>query len=80
MGNLYVGSSNGLDKGQRAVAKALGLKRVPTHKNHHAEENLLKNVPYLRRVGTSKRSPCGASEHNCAGQLSDRGILVDNID
>jgi RHS repeat-associated protein len=77
-GNLFAGSSNGFDAGQRATANELGAKRVPSSKGLHAEENLMRNVNGLKKLGTSKRSPCGASEHNCAAQLSERGIEVDN--
>ena len=44
----------------------------------HAEENLMRNVNGLKRVGTS-RPPCGVDRNNCAGQLAERGIEVDNL-
>ncbi|WP_444923039.1 FG-GAP-like repeat-containing protein [Microbulbifer sp. DLAB2-AF] len=78
-GNLFAGSSNGFDAGQRAAADALGIKRVPSRRGTHAEEDLMHYVNGLKKVGTSKRSPCGASEHNCAAQLLKRGIEVDNL-
>ncbi len=77
-GQLFAGSSNGFDRGQRAAAQSRGVTCVSCKKGAHAEENLMREVPGLRRVGTSKRSPCGPSEHNCAGQLADRGIEVEN--
>lgn len=78
-GNLLAGSSNGFDAGQREMADKLGIRRVPTSKGLHAEENLMKCVTGLKSVGTSKRDPCGPSEHDCAGQLNSSGIDVDNI-
>jgi len=79
-GNLHAGSSNGFDRGQREAADNLGVSRVPSRKGNHAEENLMDAVPDLKRVGTSKRNPCGPSEKNCAGQLKEKGIEVDNVD
>ena len=76
-GNMFIGSSNGLDAGQRAAARRLGLMRVPGSSSLHAEEELLRGVPTLRRVGTSVRSPCGPAEHGCAIQLRMRGVEVD---
>ena len=78
-GNLYAGSSNGFDAGQREMAEKLGIQRVPTSKNKHAEENLMRCVTNLKSVGTNKRDPCGPSEHDCAGQLKAAGIDVDNV-
>ena len=78
-GALHAGSSNGFDAGQRAKADELGIKRVPTGKNKHAEENLMKCVRGLKSVGTSKRDPCGPGEHDCEGQLKNAGIDIDNI-
>lgn len=77
-GALFAGSSNGFDSGQRAAAARLGVTCVSCRAGSHAEENLIREVPNLRRVGTSSRSPCGAGEHNCAGQLRDRGIQIEN--
>jgi RHS repeat-associated protein len=77
-GVLWAGSSNGFDKGQRAAADRLGVQRVPSRKGAHAEENLLREVPELKRAGTSKRAPCGAGEHNCAAQLERAGVEIDN--
>lgn len=77
-GALHAGSSNGFDAGQRAMADRIGVIRVPTAGGKHAEENLIKCVPGLKSVGTSKRDPCGPSEHDCAGQLKAAGINVDN--
>lgn len=77
-GRLYAGSSNGFDRGQRAAAEALGIKCVSCKAGAHAEENLLREVPGLRRVGTSKRSPCGPAEHNCRAQLEERGVDIEN--
>ena len=73
-GRLSVGSSNAFDKGQREMADKLNLERVPTKRGHHAEENLMAAKDDLTAVGTYKRAPCGPSEHNCAGQLAERGI------
>ncbi|MGI9303951.1 MAG: polymorphic toxin-type HINT domain-containing protein, partial [Gammaproteobacteria bacterium] len=73
-GNLFAGSSKFFDKGQRAAADALGIKRVPSRKGNHAEENLLDAVPDLRRVGTDKLDPCP----NCLRQLIERGVKIDN--
>ena len=78
-GNLFAASSNGFDAGQRAMADALGIKRVPSKKGNHAEENLMDAIHDLKAVGTSKRDPCGPSEHDCAGQLEKRNIKVDNL-
>ena len=38
----------------------------------------LRDVPDLRRVGTSVRDPCGPDEHNCRQQLLDRGVEIEN--
>jgi RHS repeat-associated protein len=77
-GNLTAGSSNGFDSGQREVADSLGIRRVPTLADQHAEENLLSenegSMWPLKRVGTDARDPCGPTEHNCAQQLTDLGI------
>ncbi len=77
-GNLTAGSSNGFDAGQREMADSLGIRRVPSLADQHAEENLLSDnngsLWPLRRVGTDARTPCGLEEHNCAGQLDDLGI------
>ena len=78
-GNLHAGSSNGFDHGQREAADNLGVNRVPSRKGNHAEENLMDAVENLRKVGTSKRNPCGPGEKNCAGRLRERGIEVDNV-
>ncbi|WP_143331232.1 hypothetical protein [Burkholderia aenigmatica] len=78
-GGLLAGSSNGFDAGQREMADSLGIKRVPAYKNKHAEENLMNCVPGLKSAGTSKRDHRGPSEHNCADQLADKGIDVDNL-
>ena len=77
-GNLHVGSSNGLDRGMREAADRLGVNQVPSRPGLHAEEELMEAINDLRRVGTSKRLPCGPGEHNCAQQLLDRGIEVTN--
>lgn len=76
-GGLFAGSSNGFDAGQRAALERLGITRVPGSGALHAEEELLRGVPTLQRVGTSVRAPCGASEHNCALQLIERGVGVE---
>lgn len=76
-GGLFAGSSNGFDAGQRAALARLGITRVPGSGALHAEEELLRGVPTLQRVGTSVRAPCGASEHNCALQLIERGVGVE---
>jgi RHS repeat-associated protein len=77
-GGLHAGSSNGFDRGQRAAAEKLGVRCVRCKGDNHAEENLLREVPDLRKVGTSKRSPCGPGEHNCRGQLEQRGVKIEN--
>lgn len=77
-GNLHVGSSSGLDAGQTAAAERLGVNQVPSRPGLHAEEELLEGVRDLRSVGTSRRLPCGPGEHNCAGQLLERGVTVTN--
>ncbi len=79
-GKLFAASSNGFDRGQKAMADALGIKAVPSKAGHHAEENLLREVSDLKAVGTSKRWPCGPTEHNCAQQLIDRGVILDNVE
>lgn len=76
---MFAGSSNGFDRGQRAAAEARGVICVSCKKGAHAEENLMREVPDLKPVGTSKRSPCGPSAHNCAGQLANRGVGRDQI-
>jgi hypothetical protein len=78
-GNLHVGSSNGLDRGMREAADRLGVNQVPSRPGLHAEEELMEAIDDLKRVGTSKRLPCGPGEHNCAQQLLDRGIEVTNL-
>jgi hypothetical protein len=35
-------------------------------------------MPGMTDIGTSKPAPCGASEHNCAGQLDAARVTVDN--
>jgi RHS repeat-associated protein len=83
MRNLYAASSNGLDAGQQAKALELGVTPLNTSTMHidgqnlHAEEVLLHNVDNLEAVGTWKRTPCGEVEHNCAQQLSNRGVKVE---
>ena len=76
-GNLFAGSSNGFDRGQREALDRLGITRVPGSASLHAEEELLRGVSGLQRVGTSVRTPCGPSEHNCALQLLQRGVAVE---
>jgi hypothetical protein len=82
-GNLFAASSNGLDAGQQAKALELGMTPLNTStvqvdgKTLHAEEVLLHNIDDLESVGTWKRIPCGTTEHNCAKQLSDKGIKVE---
>ncbi|QWW19103.1 hypothetical protein I6B53_08240 [Schaalia sp. 19OD2882] len=75
-GGLWAGSSNGFDRGQAAMCDKLGIEIVPTMNGKHAEEELLNGVPDLVAVGTSNRMPCGPAEHDCAGQLADKGIQV----
>lgn len=77
-GKLYAGSSNGFDAGMRAVCDRLGISRVPSRLGCHAEEDLLRAIPGLKRIGTSKSAPCGPAGHNCASQLRDRGVEIDN--
>jgi RHS repeat-associated protein len=76
-GGLFAGSSGGFDAGQRAALARLGITRVPGSAELHAEEELLRGVPGLQRVGTSIRLPCGPAEHNCAQQLIDAGVEVE---
>lgn len=76
-GNLFAGSSNRFDRGQKVVAEKLGVKIVKSKAGQHAEENLMREVPGLKRVGTSVRAPCGPTEHNCAQQLADALIEVE---
>jgi hypothetical protein len=76
-GNLFAGSSSGFDKGQRAVLNELGITRVAGSGKLHAEEELMREVPDLWRIGTSVRMPCGPAEHNCALQLLLRGVVVE---
>ena len=77
-GNLTAGSSNGFDGGQRAMADSLGIRRVPSLADQHAEENLISDnegsIWPLKRVGTDARIPCGPDEHDCAAQLDALGI------
>ena len=77
-GNLYAASSNRFDRGQRAAAKALNIQCVNCRGKAHAEEHLIREVPGLRRVGTSNQPPCGPSGNNCRGQLLERGVVIDN--
>jgi RHS repeat-associated protein len=77
-GGLHAGSSNGFDAGQRAALQRNGVHRVPGSGRLHAEEELLRDVPDLQRVGTSVRDPCGPDEHNCRQQLLDRGVEIEN--
>jgi hypothetical protein len=74
-GGVFAGSSNGFDGGQRAVLEELGITQVPGSRVLHAEEELLR-IPNLKRVGTSKRRPCGTApgDHNCSQQLRDAGV------
>ena len=83
-GNLYSASSNGLDKGQRAKSKELGVEPINSStmydtkgKNLHAEEVLMQEVENLEKVGTWPREACGIDEHNCLGQLEDKDIKVE---
>lgn len=76
-GELFAGSSNGFDAGQRAALEDLGITRVPGSPELHAEEELLRGVPGLTRVGTSVRMPCGPLEHDCALQLANAGVQVE---
>ncbi len=77
-GNLYAGSSNYFDKGQKAATDRLGVKRVKADRKLHAEEELMAEVDDLVRVGTSKLDPCGPDWHDCLGQLLSKGIEIDN--
>ena len=65
-GALFAGSSNGFDPGQRATLDRLGITRVPGSQALHAEEELLRGVADVQRVGTSVRAPCGPFEHDCS--------------
>jgi len=76
-GNLKAGSSRGFDKGQRECCKVLGIEMVPSSAGKHAEENLLKGFPGMRRIGTDARQPCGPGEHNCAAQLRAAGVQIE---
>jgi YD repeat-containing protein len=76
-GKLFAGSSSGFDAGQRAALERLGISRVPGSSALHAEEELLRGVPDLQRIGTSLRAPCGPLEHNCLQQLIDRGVTIE---
>jgi len=80
-GALTVASSNGLDAGQQAMARTLGIRPITSLLDKHAEEtliadNLARNggTSTLRRVASDVRAPCGLAEHNCAGQLDALGI------
>jgi hypothetical protein len=55
-GQLFAGSSNGFDAGQRAALENLGMTRVPGSAALHAEEELLRAVPDLQQIGTSVRA------------------------
>jgi RHS repeat-associated protein len=76
-GGLHAGSSNGFDAGQRAALERLGINRVPGSAKLHAEEELLRALDDLKKVGTSKRMPCGPSEHDCLRQLVERGVEIE---
>ena len=77
-GQRVVSSSNGLDKGQRAAAKQAGLTVIPSKKGNHAEENIMEAHDDVTHIGTSKRDACGPGEHDCAGQMAERGIINNN--
>ncbi|GAA1999419.1 RHS repeat-associated core domain-containing protein [Catenulispora subtropica] len=76
-GRLYVGSSNGFDAGMRAMAAQLDITVLPSSRGLHAEENILQwlSPEATNTVGTFSRSPCGPTEHDCAGQLLSFGIV-----
>jgi hypothetical protein len=78
-GNLSVGSSNRLDRGQKEMAAQLRIRPVRDHAGSHAEEDLLADNnnlidPPLRRVASDNQGACGISRHNCAGQMDALGI------
>lgn len=77
-GQLWVASSNTLDKGMKAAAARLGVRQVPSLKGLHAEESLIRQVSDLMFVGTSKRLPCGPGEHNCQSLLDSLKIALTN--
>lgn len=76
-GNLFAGSSNGFDAGQRAVLEWLGIERVPGYGMLHAEEELMMQVPDLERIGVSGPPICGPESHNCMGQLAKLGVQIE---
>jgi hypothetical protein len=81
-GKLWAGSSNGFDKGQKAMCVQLGIETVPTRYDKHAEENLLAHwwlEQHLKVVGTSKLDPCGPEWHDCEGQLLQKRVIIDNL-
>jgi hypothetical protein len=76
-GNLFAGSSNGFDAGQRAVLARFGIERVPGNGMLHAEEELMMQIPDLQRIGVSGPPICGPESHNCLGQLTRLGVQID---
>jgi len=78
-GNLTVGSSNGLDRGMKAMAKKLNIRPVRNTAGNHAEEDLMLDNqslldPPLKRVASDNQGACGVDRHNCAGQMDNLGI------
>jgi RHS repeat-associated protein len=73
-GKLWAGSSNGFDASQRRKLDEMGIEKVSGYPGLHAEEELLKEVPDLERVGTYRRPQCGPAEHDCGSQLRQRGV------
>jgi ligand-binding sensor domain-containing protein len=79
-GNLWVGSSNGLDRGQDLARQRLGIQRVLGSANLHAEGELLRaderGLLKLKSVGTWSRMPCADAGYMCAERLDARGVTV----
>jgi hypothetical protein len=76
-GNLFAGSSNGFDAGQRTALEMLGISRVPGVGMLHAEEDLVASVPDLERIGVSGSPICGPESHNCLALLTRLSVQTE---
>jgi hypothetical protein len=76
-GNLFAGSSNGFDAGQRTALEMLGISRVPGVGMLHAEEELVASVPDLERIGVSGPPICGPESHNCLALLTRLSVQTE---
>jgi RHS repeat-associated protein len=78
-GRLYAATSSGRwDPGMRAEAERRGIACVRATGKCHAEENMLREAPQVKEIGTAKQAPCGPGRHDCRGQLDAAGVKVQN--